>query len=85
MLEPSDTISRGQAMNSLKIVLSAFALAALVTAPAAAQSRTPSQPQVPAYSSNSGYGQGHVLGTDPDPRIRSEIVRDGNSYYNSNN
>jgi hypothetical protein len=35
-------------MNSLKIALSVLALAALVTAPAAAKSRTQSQPQVPA-------------------------------------
>jgi hypothetical protein len=70
---------------NLKVVLSALALAAIVAAPAAAKSRTQSQTQVPAYSnSNTVYGEGHVLGTDPDPRIRSEILRDGNPAYNGN-
>ena len=51
--------------------------------PAVAKSRTQSQTQVPAYSNNNTvYGEGHVLGTDPDPRIRSEILRDGNPAYN---
>jgi hypothetical protein len=70
-------------MNSLKIALSALAFAALVTAPAAAKSRT--QSQVPAYSNNTLYGEGHVPGTDPDPRVRSEILRDGNAAYVGNN
>jgi hypothetical protein len=71
-------------MNTLKIALSALALAALAAAPAVAKSRTQSQTQVPAYSNsgNTVYGEGHVLGTDPDPRIRSEILRDGNPAYN---
>ena len=72
-------------MNSLKIALSVLALAALVTAPVAAKSRTQSQPQVPAYSNNTVYGEGHVLGTDPDPRVRSEILRDANPAYVGNN
>lgn len=29
-----------------------------------------------AYSPGPIYRQGHYLGTDPDPRIREEIVRD---------
>jgi hypothetical protein len=47
-----------------------------VTAPAAAKSRTQSQPQVPVYSNNTVYGEGHVLRSDPDPRVRSEILRE---------
>jgi len=71
--------------TNLKVALSAIALAALVAAPAVAKSRTEHQ-AAPAqtYSNNTVYSEGHALGTDPDPRIRSEILRDGSSYYNSN-
>jgi hypothetical protein len=68
--------------TNLKVVLSAVALAALVAAPAVAKSRTQQQ-SAPAqtYSNNSVSGENHNLGTDPDPRVRSEILRDGNAAY----
>jgi hypothetical protein len=71
--------------TNLKVVLSAVALAALVAAPAVAKSRTQQQ-SAPAqtYSDQNVYGEGHNLGTDPDPRVRSEILRDGNAAYVGN-
>jgi hypothetical protein len=68
--------------NTVKVALSAIALAALVAAPAVAKSRTQQSAPAQSYSNNTVYGEGHVLGTDPDPRVRSEILRDGNPAYN---
>jgi hypothetical protein len=76
-------LKEGAAMKTnLKVVLSAVALAALVAAPAVAKSRNQQSAPAQTYSNNTVYGEGHVLGTDPDPRIRSEILRDGNPAYN---
>jgi hypothetical protein len=66
--------------TNLKVVLSALALAALVAAPAVAKSRTQQQ-SAPAQTYSNQTGEGHVLSTDPDPRVRSEIIRDGNAAY----
>lgn len=68
--------------TNLKVALSAVALVALVAAPAVAKSRTQQQSVPQAYSNYAVHGEGHVLGTDPDPRVRSEILRDGNAAYN---
>jgi len=72
--------------KNLKVLLSAVALAALVAAPAVAKSRT--QPNHTAatqvHRSSTGvrdYVTGEVLGTDPDPRIRYELKRDGSSSW----
>ncbi len=71
-----------QQMNvNLKVALSAVALAALVAAPAVAKSRTQQQSAPQTYSHQGVYGENHMLGTDPDPRVRSEILRDGNAAY----
>jgi hypothetical protein len=70
--------------TNLKVALSAIALTALVAVPAVAKSRNQQSAPAQTYSNNTVYGEGRVLGADPDPRIRSEILRDGNSYYNSN-
>jgi hypothetical protein len=67
--------------TNLKVVLSALALAALVAAPAVAKSRTQQQQSAPAQTYSNQTGEGHVLSTDPDPRVRSEIIRDGNAAY----
>jgi hypothetical protein len=67
--------------TNLKVVLSAVALAALVAAPAVAKSRTEQQQSAPAQTYSHQNGSGHVLSTDPDPRVRSEIIRDGNAAY----
>jgi hypothetical protein len=72
--------------KNLKVVLSADALAALVAAPAVAKSRT--QPHhtasTPAHRNSTGvrdYVTGYLLGTDPDPRVRYELKRDGSSSW----
>jgi hypothetical protein len=67
--------------TNLKVVLSAVALAALVAAPAVAKSRTQQQSAPQTYSNQDVRGENHSLGTDPDPRVRSEILRDGNAAY----
>jgi hypothetical protein len=71
--------------KNLKVLLSAVALAALVAAPAVAKSRT--QPHYTAadlahHSSDiRDYVTGQRLSTDPDPRIRAELRRDGSSSW----
>jgi hypothetical protein len=69
-------------MNS-KMMLTALGLATLVATPAFAQKhRAPD-----AYTSaapNSVTSEGRVIGTDPDPAIRSEIERDSSTYSSSN-
>jgi hypothetical protein len=68
--------------SNLKVVLSAVALAALVAAPAMAKSHTQTQPHAaPAANYNAPGSEGHAVGTDPDPRVRSEILRDGASSW----
>jgi hypothetical protein len=66
---------------NLKVALSAVALVALVAAPAVAKSRTQQQSAPQTYSEHGVTGENHNLGTDPDPRVRSEILRDGNAAY----
>jgi hypothetical protein len=67
--------------NTVKVALSAIALAALVAAPAVAKSRTQQSAPAQTYSNQGVHAEGHNLGTDPDPRVRSEILRDGNAAY----
>jgi hypothetical protein len=67
--------------TNLKVVLSAVALAALVAAPAVAKSRNQQAAPAQTYSNNGVSSENHSLGTDPDPRVRSEILRDGNAAY----
>jgi len=69
--------------RNLKVLLSAVALAALVAAPALAKSHTQQHHTAPAlaYRSNTVIEAGQWLGTDPDPRIRFELRRDGNSSW----
>jgi hypothetical protein len=70
--------------NTLKVALSALALAALVAAPAVAKSRNQQTAPAQTYSDRNVYGEGHNLGTDPDPRVRSDILREGNPAYDGN-
>jgi hypothetical protein len=69
--------------KNLKAVLSAVALAALVAAPAVAKSRTHTEHTAPAvaYGRSTVILPGQVPGTDPDPRIRAELRRDGSSSW----
>jgi hypothetical protein len=69
--------------KNLKVVLSAVALAALVAAPAVAKSRSHTEHTAPAlaYGHSTVIQPGQVPGTDPDPRIRAELRRDGSSSW----
>ena len=76
--------------TNLKVAMSAIALAALAAAPAVAKSRT--QPhhaaQTQAHRNTTGvrdYVGGEILGTDPDPRVRYEMRRDGSSSWEEPN
>jgi hypothetical protein len=71
--------------KNLKVLLSAVVLAALVAAPAVAKSRTQhytehSAPGV-AYGNSTVILPGQMLSSDPDPRIRSELRRDGSTSW----
>jgi hypothetical protein len=80
-------------MNTkLKVIVSAVALCTVVTVPAVAKSHTRQHAAAALYGApalaHSSYTvfqhQGNkVLGADPDPRIRFEIMRDGNSSWES--
>jgi outer membrane biogenesis lipoprotein LolB len=72
--------------KNVKVLLSAVALAILVAAPAVAKSRT--QPHhtasTQAHRHNTDIRDiqtGEMLGTDPDPRVRYELRRDGSSSW----
>jgi hypothetical protein len=69
--------------HSLNKLLVIVALAALVAAPAVAKSRTHTEHTAPAlaYGHSTVIQPGQVPGTDPDPRIRSELRRDGSSSW----
>jgi len=69
--------------HSLNKLLVIVALAALVAAPAVAKSRTHTEHTAPAlaYGHSTVILPGQVPGTDPDPRIRSELRRDGSSSW----
>jgi uncharacterized membrane protein len=78
--------------TNLKVVLSAVSLATVVAAPAVAKSHTQrytthTQHTAPAlahsnYTVFQAQGNG-VLGADPDPQVRLEMQRDGNSSCES--
>jgi hypothetical protein len=69
--------------HSFKKLLVIVALGALVAAPAVAKSRTHTEHTAPAlaYGHSTVIQPGQVPGTDPDPRIRSELRRDGSSSW----
>jgi hypothetical protein len=72
--------------KNLKVLLSAVAVAALVAAPAVAKSRTQLHYTAPDLAHRNStdirdYVTGQRLSTDPDPRIRSELRRDGSSSW----
>ena len=70
-----------------KLIL-AIALTMLVAAPAQAQTRYPPgqypQAQYPWSGPPLVTSAGHILGTDPDVRIRSELMRDAPTYLGDN-
>lgn len=77
---------------AVRLVASAIGLAFLLATPAEAAKARKHRTQVatkqvakpPAsrtLESQTVYFQGHVLGADPDPRIRHEIARDLGKYF----
>jgi hypothetical protein len=74
-------------MNS-KIVLTVLGLATLVATPAFAQKQThrahASGPYASATMMQPVVTDGRVIGTDPDPSIRSELARDASTYTSTN-
>jgi hypothetical protein len=74
-------------MNS-KIVLTVVGLATLVATPAFAQKPTHRAHASEAYASSAMMqpvvSDGRVVGTDPDPSIRSELARDASTYTSTN-
>jgi hypothetical protein len=64
--------------HSLKTILSAVGVAALIASPALAKPRTHVQAQQPAVVSSDAVvaPNGRVIGADPDANIRAEMLRD---------
>jgi hypothetical protein len=69
--------------KNLKVLLSAVAVAALAAAPATAKSHTHTEHSAPplTYGNSTFVLPGQVPGTDPDPRIRAQLRRDGTSSW----
>jgi hypothetical protein len=74
-------------MNA-KTVLTVLSLATLVATPAFAQKPThrthASGPYASAAMMQPVVTDGRVIGTDPDPSIRSELARDASTYSSTN-
>jgi uncharacterized membrane protein YgcG len=78
--------------TNLKVVLSAVSLATVMAAPAVARSHTQrytthtqhTAPALAHWNYMVFQAQGNrVLGADPDPQVRLELQRDGNSSWES--
>jgi hypothetical protein len=68
------------------VLLSVVTLAVFVAAPAVAKSRTQPHHAGPAlaHQNSTDIGDiqtGQMLGTDPDPRVRYQLRRDGSSSW----
>jgi hypothetical protein len=75
-------------MNS-KIILTVLGLAALVATPAFAKKPVHRAHASEAYASDAGMmrpvvSDDRVIGTDPDPSVRSELARDASTYSSTN-
>jgi hypothetical protein len=73
-------------MNS-KMVLAAIGLATLVATPAFAQKpthRAHAAVAADAVMARPVVTDGRMIGTDPDPSIRSELARDASTYTSTN-
>ena len=76
-------------MNS-KVILTVLGLAALVATPAFAAKKAAHR--APASEASAGdaammrpvVSDDRVIGTDPDPSIRSELARDASTYSSTN-
>jgi hypothetical protein len=82
-------INRRLIMNSnLKVLVSVAALAALVSSPVLAKSRTQHTQPAPARTATGPAvvsPDGRLIGTDPDAAIRFELQRDWQTYQGANN
>jgi hypothetical protein len=73
----------------MKTLITALAVAAILATAAVAKSRTQPHHTAPTqvHRSSTGvtgvrdYVTGEILGTDPDPRVRYELRRDGSSSW----
>ena len=70
----------------MKTLITALAVTAILATAAVAKSRTQPHHTAPTQVHRNSpavrdYLTGEVLGTDPDPRIRYELKRDGSSSW----
>ncbi|HEX4556976.1 MAG TPA: hypothetical protein VH249_23500 [Xanthobacteraceae bacterium] len=75
-------------MNT-KIILTVLGMAALVATPAFAAKKVHRAPASEASASDAAMmrpvvSDDRVIGTDPDPSIRSELARDASTYSSTN-
>jgi hypothetical protein len=75
-------------MNS-KVILTVLGLAALVATPAFAAKKAAHRAASEASASDAAMmrpvvSDDRVIGTDPDPSIRSELARDASTYSSTN-
>jgi hypothetical protein len=75
-------------MNS-KVILTVLGLAALVATPALAAKKAHRAATSEASASDAAMmrpvvSDDRVIGTDPDPSIRSELARDASTYSSTN-
>jgi hypothetical protein len=74
--------------SNLKVLLTVAALAAVVSTPVLAKSRTQHAQPAPVHTSTDATvvsPEGRAVGTDPDAAIRFELHRDWATYQGANN
>ena len=92
-MRAGDTLDTRFTMNT-KMVLTALGLATLIATPAFAENLKQNhyynrtiRNSTDAYASTTqypGFYGGRLVGTDPDPAIRSELQRDWSTYTSGN-
>jgi len=74
--------------TNTKMILAALGIASLIATPALAQKQTHRGHVATPYAATVNTpvisSEGRVIGTDPDPSIRSELARDATTYTSSN-
>ena len=68
----------------MKMVLTALGLAALLATPALAAKQTHRARATTAVTAPAITSEGQLIGTDPDPSVRSELSRDATTYTSTN-
>ena len=64
-------------MKAPKLIMSVLGIALLATPAFAQKPHHPVTHQAVQSQTNAVQFDGHVIGADPDPQIRSELTRDG--------